>query len=283
MEEGEGAPPEERILGSEQSPGPFRSGSDGDPATEPATCRFLAFEELDGSLIPAPPIIDPANRCVAISGPIPQSSRQQQLVCLTSGHVNCPRFLRGVLGAAAVTPPPAREPVAPALIGAALVLAAALAASFGFLAVRGGFDLPLLSPLPSTLVVAVVPSRSPSLVAVASPSPVASIGPSATPSPTPSPSPSPTPSPTPTAPPTPPPTPRPTPTPAPTSDRFALLTRCPSTPDCWIYVIRAGDNLRSIANWFGVSYNRVLAMNPTITDPANVKPGFRLRIPTPTR
>ena len=27
--------------------------------------------------------------------PVPQSLRQQELVCLTSGHVNCPRYLRG--------------------------------------------------------------------------------------------------------------------------------------------------------------------------------------------
>ncbi|MDQ3128579.1 MAG: LysM peptidoglycan-binding domain-containing protein [Chloroflexota bacterium] len=53
--------------------------------------------------------------------------------------------------------------------------------------------------------------------------------------------------------------------------------------DCWIYVIRSGDNLRSIANYFGVSYERVLTMNPDLGDPTNVRPGYRLRIPTPTR
>jgi len=46
-------------------------------------------------------------------------------------------------------------------------------------------------------------------------------------------------------------------------------------------VIRAGDNLESIAHWFGVSYSRVLAMNPNLRIP--IQPGDKLRIPTPTR
>jgi LysM repeat protein len=82
---------------------------------------------------------------------------------------------------------------------------------------------------------------------------------------------------------TPVPTSTPATTPVPTSDRFALLTACPSTPNCWIYVIRSGDNLRSIANYFGVSYNRILQMNPSITDPTTIHAGQKLRIPTPTR
>ena len=31
------------------------------------------------------------------SEPVPQSLRQQELVCLTSGHVNCPRYMRGAM------------------------------------------------------------------------------------------------------------------------------------------------------------------------------------------
>jgi hypothetical protein len=83
--------------------------------------------------------------------------------------------------------------------------------------------------------------------------------------------------------PTPTPTPNPTPTPTPqgSSDRYAVLTKCPSTPDCWIYVIRAGDNLTSIAHWFGVSYSRMLAMNPDLRVPIHA--GDKLLIPTPTR
>jgi hypothetical protein len=124
----------------------------------------------------------------------------------------------------------------------------------------------------------------PSVPASGSAQPALSIAPSGSAVASASAEPSPEPTATPSAPAaTPPPTPKPTPrpTPAPTSDRFAVLTRCPSTPDCWIYRIRAGDNLRSIANWFGVSYDRMLAMNPNLRRP--IQPGEELRIPTPTR
>jgi LysM repeat protein len=59
------------------------------------------------------------------------------------------------------------------------------------------------------------------------------------------------------------------------------LTPCPSTPNCYIYVIRSGDNLYSIANYFGVSFTRVEAMNPWVSNGLVV--GRSLRIPTPTR
>lgn len=262
--------------------GPFRRLARGDGPTPAAICPFLAAESDRSELGPPVALADHANRCIALGEPVPQSSRQQELVCLTGSHVNCPRFLRGTLMGAPAPAPPAREPISPAVIGAALVLAAALAASFGFLVVRGGFDVALVSPDPSGLVAV----ASPSVPVVAGPSPsptISPVPPSAAPSPSPSAVPSPLPSPSPTIVPATPAPATPAPTPRPTSDRFALLTRCPSTPDCWIYVIRSGDNLRSIANWFGVSYERVLAMNPSIRDPATVRPGFRLRIPTPTR
>jgi LysM domain len=214
--------------------------------------------------------------------PVAQSPQQQHLVCLTSGHVDCPRYLRGVLFAGA---PPAlqrKETVSPAVVGAVLLLLGAIAASFGFLAVRGSFELPVPTATPPT--VAALPSASIAIVpsiSIPPPSVVPSTDPTSSPTPTASPTPSPTPHPT--LAPTSAPTPKPTPnaTPRPTSDRFAVLTKCPSTPDCWIYVIRSGDNLNSIANWFGVSYNRVLAMNPGLTRPIHA--GEQLRIPTPTR
>lgn len=265
------------------SPAPFRTVPIAAPLDPPALCQFLASERPDGSIGPPLAFVDPRNRCIALTDPVAQSPQQQHLVCLTAAHVDCPRYLRGVLLAG--TPPPRarREPISPAVIGATLVLLGAIAASFGFLAVRGSFDLAVANQSPPP--VAVLPSSSapvgpsPSIalpsasVALTSPapSPDASV-PVATPEPSSAP---------PTA--TPAVTPRPTPTPTarPTSDRFALLTRCPSTPDCWIYVIRAGDNLRSIANWFGVSYDRMLAMNPNLKRPIHA--GEQLRIPTPTR
>ena len=80
------------------------------------------------------------------------------------------------------------------------------------------------------------------------------------------------------APPTPPPA-----TPLATSDRYLLLVACPATPDCWIYTVRSGDNLRSIANYFGVPYATVVQMNPQLADPTNIHTGDRIRMPPPTR
>jgi len=251
-------------------PAPGTASRDGIPI-----CPYLVREGPEGALEPANPSVDPAHRCAALGDPLPQSARQQELVCLTAGHVNCPRFLRG--SQLAETPPvaPAREPVSTAVIAAALVFVAALAASFGFLAVRGGFNLAIETPPPS--VVAVLPS--PTAASGSTPSPVVSTppAPSSTPSAAPSTSPEPTPPPTPS------PTPKPTPnrTPTPSSNRFALLTACPSTPNCWIYRIRSGDNLVSIANYFGVDYDRMRAMNPRLRVPIHA--GDPLRMPTPTR
>ncbi len=258
--------------------GPFRSARTHDPSIIQPSCRFLLREAEDGALDPGL-VVDPANRCVAMVEPVPQSSRQQELVCLTAAHVNCPRYLRGLLLAGAEAPKPVREPISTAVIGASIVLVAALAASFGFLVVRGGFDLPLRSPQSS--LVAVAPIASPSPTPDATPSPGVPASPSPSPTPEPTAPPTATPAATPVVTPTP--TSTRTATPAPSSDRYALLTRCLNTSDCWIYVIRSGDNLRSIANYFGVSYERVLDMNPDLGDPANVRPGYRLRIPTPTR
>jgi hypothetical protein len=254
-----------------------------DTAPDPAATPFLPAAErglADERQIGRP---DPANRCTALVEPQPQSDRQQELVCLAGSHINCPRYLRGVLLATTPPPKPARQPISAAVIVAAVVLAAALAASFGFLIVRGGIDLPIASAGPSELAVAANPAPTASTTPLPTIGP--SVGPSATPTLTPSPTPPPSvaPSATPVA------TPRPTaapslrPTAAPTSNRFAVLTQCPSTPNCWIYTVRSGDNLRSIVNWFGVSYDTVLRMNPQITDPTSIHAGDKLRIPRPTR
>jgi Tfp pilus assembly protein FimV len=88
----------------------------------------------------------------------------------------------------------------------------------------------------------------------------------------------------PTPDPTPEPTPKPTPkpTPRPTSARYALLDPCPDRDRCWIYTVRSGDNLYSIANYFGVALQTVYDWNPW-TQTTRLRAGQQLRMPPPTR
>jgi LysM domain-containing protein len=253
-----------------------------DRSPNPDTCPFL--RTVDGATVLRPPVEapDPANRCTAIGAPTPQSARQQELVCLTSGHGNCPRYLRGAL---VPTEPIARSAIqrgpSSAVIASALILVAAAAASVGFLLVRGGLSVPTASIAPGNVAaITASPAPSSAVAVIDSPSPIAP-----TPSPTlaPTPTPTTTPTPLPSATPTTAPTPAPTVAAVPKSDRYALLEPCPSKPDCWIYTVRAGDNLVSIVNWFGVPYETVLKMNPQIGDPTTIRTGDKIRMPPPTR
>jgi spore germination protein YaaH len=73
-----------------------------------------------------------------------------------------------------------------------------------------------------------------------------------------------------------------TPRPEPTSERYALLEPCPNRPRCWIYTVRRGDNLYSIANYFGVSLDAIYARNAFLRD-GGLRAGQELRLPPPTR
>ena len=86
--------PSRPVTSDAAGPGPV--GEDHSPNAW--VCPFLrAIDDADalGLPIESP---DPANRCAALPDAVPQSLRQQELVCLTSGHVNCPRYLRGSVG-----------------------------------------------------------------------------------------------------------------------------------------------------------------------------------------
>jgi LysM repeat protein len=252
----------------------------------PVVCPFLRAE-VDGVVGPPIEASDAANRCAALAEVVPQSLRQQQLVCLSSGHVNCPRYQHG---AVAMTPVPAARPRALASLTPAIAISlATLALSFtisaAFVMANGGLSMPLAavattpSPAAPSLAAAATSGAAAATVApsvavpIGKPTPsAASAAPTATSSPTPTVAPTPTPAPTAKL----------TPKPTPTSNRYALLTACPGTSDCWIYVIRSGDNLASIANYFGVSLQKVRNMNPW-TKSTGLKSGQQLRIPTPTR
>jgi LysM repeat protein len=254
-------------------------------------CPFLrAIDDADvlGLPVESP---DPANRCAALRDAVPQSLRQQELVCLTSGHVNCPRYLRGSLGG---DEPPERAPkhraVTPAIAGSLAVLVVAFLVSIAFVVGNGGLALTgaATTPTASGAAVAALASRSPAPTPAPTPAstPIAnpSEASSSTPSPSEASSPAPTPSRPPSSSPSPPsPTSAPTakPTAKPTSSRLALLKPCPDAPNCYLYVIRSGDNLYSIANYFGVSVKAITVMNPWTAN--GLKVGRALRLPPPTR
>jgi LysM repeat protein len=247
---------------------------------EPRICPFLHAVAVDGSL--ADPIRwpDETNRCTALGDTDPQSFRQQEHACLASAHVICPRFVRGVRLVAEAEPPAAGAglKLTPAVIAALFVLAAAFALSVGFVVANGGMNLPVApSGSPEAAVTSAAPSQAPSPytsgAATAPPTAPPTIEPtaaasidSATATPTVAPSP------TPSAP----------PSPVPSSDRYALLEPCPDAPGCWIYKVRGGDNLVSIARYFGVPLDTVTELNPwTQTTP--LVAGQELRLPPPTR
>lgn len=191
-------------------------------------------------------------------------------------------------------PPVQRRTVAVprATLAALLILVLSAGISFGFVVQRGGIDLPVVAGAPSSTAVAAVATPTPEIAAspevTSAPASVVAATPSpsvaATPStaPTPAPTPAPTASPSPNATPSPTAKPTPKPTKKPTSSRYALLTACADRGGCWVYRVRSGDNLFSIANYFGHSLSTIYRWNPQYPGTA-LKVGAKIRMPAPTR
>ncbi len=245
---------------------------------DPSVCPFFR-READGILTAPLHQPDDTNRCAAIGAPRPQSARQQELVCLRDAHADCPRYLRGAL----VVPPaplPRRPTAVPrATVAALLVLVLSAGISFGFVLQRGGIDMPVVEGGATPTAVAVVATQTVTPTAMVTPAPTLAPTPSTTPEPTPTPTivPSPSPSPSPT------PVPTRKPSATPTSDRYAVLVPCPDKPACYIFTVRRGNSMWSIANYFGVPLSTLYAWNPKYANGASLRVGDLIRMPPPTR
>jgi LysM repeat protein len=230
------------------------------------TCPFFRRETADGTLGRPIEMPESINRCAAYGEPRPQSLRQQQLVCLSSRHVDCPRYLRA---AGPVPLAPRARTVPRAILAAIVILLLSAAASFAFVLARGGLTLPQ-APGATGGVAAAIGTPIPTAVVVV-----------ATPEPSPSPSEEPTP--TPTASPLPTPTASAVPSdPVPQNDRYALLQPCPDKPDCYVYRVRRGDTLTGIAKFFGTTLDTIRELNPW-TKTKGLQTGQQLLIPPPPR
>ena len=254
----------------------------------PRICPFLHAAVADGTLGDPIRWPDEANRCTALGDAAPQSIRQQEYACLAASHVNCPRFVRGVHLMADAPPPAAGAglQLTPAVLAALLVLAAVVrpvrrlrrgqwrdepAARAGRepdpAGRRGVVRTQRLARARREPRRRAMPRRShrhPRQPTSRRPPRASRRRPPRRPWPRPSRRR------------------RRRRRPGPSSNRYALLEPCGDAPDCWIYTIRAGDNLVSIARYFGVPFDTVTELNPW-TRTTELVAGQELRLPPPTR
>jgi hypothetical protein len=251
-------------------------------------CPFLRATTDDGTLRRPLEVPDAGNSCSAWGQSVPQSLRQQELVCLTSAHVNCPRHLRGTaLGSDDLARIARPQAVTPAIAGSVVVVIVAFLLSIAFVVANGGLTLTAAeaprTPSPSGTAVAEVETVAPTTGSTPAPTGTPAASESAAPTALATGTPSPTVNPTPK----PQRTPKPTAVansafpPGATASRMKLLSSCSDTPRCYVYRIRSGDNLYSIANYFGVPLSTVKAMNAWTA--SGLKVGRELRVPPPTR
>jgi len=251
---------------------------------DPSVCPFLR-RDLHGTLVAPASVPGAEQTCIAVGAPRPQPLRQQELVCLRDAHADCPRYLRGATDA---TSPAGRglPDIPKATVAALLILVLSAGLSFAFVVQRGGIAMPVVSASPTAIAAVATPTPAvPDATEAPVPTEVpASVAVEPSPSPTPSPSLSPTPTATPS--PTPSPTPArsapPKPTATPTSTRYKLLKPCPNRKSCFIYAVRSGDNLFSIANYFGHSLATIYRLNPQYPE-TRLRVGDPIRMPPPTR
>lgn len=59
------------------------------------------------------------------------------------------------------------------------------------------------------------------------------------------------------------------------------LDRCPDASGCYLYVVRSGDKLSTIAGRYGTTTSAILALNPQIDDANSIHVGETIRIPGP--
>jgi hypothetical protein len=259
-----------------------RTGS----GSSPQACPFLADAAGgDGS----------GARCLAGERPIDLVGLQVALVCRTDLRADCPRFLAATRRGRRAPRPEAAAAEGPDRgqatdVGAAEPpRAASLAAS---VAALPRARLAAIVVLGLAVVVAAVGTLRPGGLTIAALQATSPPSPSASPSPSPTATP-PSPSPSPMAPSaSPPPSPEERPSPSSAtpsvspgsslSDRYALLEPCPDRPDCYVYTVRRGDNLWSIADYFGVPLATIYELNPWARS-TGLRAGQKLVLPPPTR
>jgi peptidoglycan endopeptidase LytE len=61
------------------------------------------------------------------------------------------------------------------------------------------------------------------------------------------------------------------------------LPACPDAPACYLYIVRPGDRLSTIAGRYQITIQMILTVNPKITDPSAIFSGQTIRLPAPSQ
>jgi LysM domain len=64
-------------------------------------------------------------------------------------------------------------------------------------------------------------------------------------------------------------------------DGYARLHLCPDQSGCYLYVVRPGDRLSTIAGHLGITTAAIVAFDPKISDPNAIFSGETIRVPGP--